>query len=363
VQEITEHVGKLVELHVEGKSAALRVVQRLHRNLGHPSTASLVELLSSRGASPDVQVAGSYVCSACQRYKKPNQTAPSTLAKSDHFKQRLQADVFWIKDGDKKFAVLSCVDSATKYQTATLVPDEKTSNLIAGLERCWIAHFGPPETLVTDEGRGRLSDPMAIWTDEHSIHHDVAPGAHTRPSLVERRHAVLRKSIEVYMQDLQLHGADGIRSALTCIVPQQNPQPTVSGYSPSQWLLGYQPQVNGLLTSDQITPVHLAGGHSFEDALMRRNAAKSALQQADTDHRLRRALLRRYAAANIRLAVGQTYFYWRDAQQADLVKISWRGTAKVLMDEDDEQGNASTYWICHKTQLLRCAPRSSPLLS
>ena len=66
-------------------------------NLGHPSTASLVELLSSRGASPDVQVAGSYVCSACQRYKKPNQTAPSTLAKSDHFKQRLQADVFWIQ--------------------------------------------------------------------------------------------------------------------------------------------------------------------------------------------------------------------------------------------------------------------------
>ena len=358
VQEITEHVGKLVELHVEGKSAALRVVQKLHRNLGHPSTASLVELLSSRGASPDVlQVAGSYVCAACQRYKKPNQTAPSTLAKSDHFNQRLQADVFWIKDGDKKFAVLSCVDSATKYQTATLVPDEKTSNLIAGLERCWIAHFGPPETLVTDEGRGWLSDPMALWTDEHSIRHDVAPReAHTRLSLVERRHAVLRKSVEVYMQDLQLHGADGIRSALTYIVPQQNAQPTVSGYSPSQWLLGYQPQVNGLLTSDQITPVHLAGGHSFEDALMRRNAAKSALQQADTDHRLRRALLRRYAGANIRLAAGQTCFYWRDAQQADLVKIRWRGPAKVLMVEDDEQGNASTYWICHKTQLLRCAP-------
>ena len=81
---------------------------------------------------------------------------------------------------------------------------------------------------------------------------------------------------------------------------------------------------------------------------MRRNAAKSALQQADTDHRLRRALLRRYASANIRLAVGQTCFYWRNAQQADLVKIRWRGPAKVLMVEDDEQGNASTYWICHK---------------
>ena len=54
IQEITEHVGKLVELHVEGKSAALRVVQKLHRNLRHPSTASLVAFLSSRGMSLDV---------------------------------------------------------------------------------------------------------------------------------------------------------------------------------------------------------------------------------------------------------------------------------------------------------------------
>ena len=358
VQEITEHVGKLVDLHVEGKAAALRVVQKLHRNLGHPSTSSLVELLSSRGASSDVlQVAGSYVCSACQRYKRPNQTSPATLAKCDRFNQRLQADVFWLKLDDVKYPVLSCVDSATKYQSATLIPNEQTPALIAGLERCWLAHFGAPETLVTDEGRGWLSEHFLNWSDELSIQHDVAPGeAHTRLSLVERRHAVLRRAIEIYMTDLNLTGADGIRSALTYVVPQQNAQPTVSGYSPSQWLLGYQPQVNGLLISDQITPVHLSGGSSFEDALLRRNAAKSALQQADTDRRLRRALLRRYAGDNIRLAVGQTCFYWRDAQQADLVKIRWRGPAKVLLVENDEQGNASVYWICHKTQLLRCAP-------
>ena len=350
VQEITEHVGKLADLQVEGKTAALRVKQKLHRNLGHPSTSSLVELLSSRGASSDVlQVAGSYVCAAYQQYKWPNQTAPATLSKSDHFNQRLQADVFWIKIEDVKYPVLSCADLATKYQSATLIPNKQTSALIAGLERCWIAHFGVPETLLTDEGRGWLSDQFLHWSDELSIQHEVAPGeALTRLSLVERRHAGLRRAIEIYITDLNLTRADGIRSALTYVVP--------SGYNPSQWLLGYQPQVNGLLISDQIVPVHLAGGSSFEDALRRRNAAKTALLQADTDQRLRRALLRRYAGDNIRLSVGQTCFYCRDAQQADLVKIRWRGPAKVLMVENDEQGNASIYWICHKTQLLRRAP-------
>ena len=44
----------MIDLHVEGKAEALRVVQKLHRNLGHPSTKSLVELLQSRNASEAV---------------------------------------------------------------------------------------------------------------------------------------------------------------------------------------------------------------------------------------------------------------------------------------------------------------------
>ena len=178
--------------------------------------------------------------------------------------------------------------------------------------------------------------------DSLSINHEVAPGeAHTRMSLVERRPAVLRKAIEVY---------------ITYILPQLNAQPTVAGYSPSQWLLGYQPSIGNLLTSDQITPVHLAAGSSFEEALQRRNMAKTAILQADTDQKLRRALLRRYAGDNIKLSVGQTCYFWRDAQQSDLVKIRWKGPAKVLMVECDDDGRPTCFWIGYKTQLIRCAP-------
>ena len=75
------------------------------------------------------------------------------------------------------------------------------------------------------------------------------------------------------MSDLDLHGPDGLRTALTYILPQLNAQPTVAGYSPAQWLLGYQPSIGNLLTSDQITPAHLSGGASFEEALHRRTMA------------------------------------------------------------------------------------------
>ena len=110
------------------------------------------------------------------------------------------------------------------------------------------------------------------------------------------------------------------------------------------------------MTSDQITPAHLSGGASFEQALHRRNVAKAAILQADTDQRLRRALLRRYAGENIPLTVGQTCFFWRDARESDLVKIRWKGPVKVLMVEIDGDGKPSCYWICYKTQLIRCAP-------
>ena len=43
----------------DNKAEAVRAVQRLHRNLGHPTTLALAEMLESRGASEAIlNVAG-----------------------------------------------------------------------------------------------------------------------------------------------------------------------------------------------------------------------------------------------------------------------------------------------------------------
>ena len=172
----------------------------------------------------------------------------------------------------------------------------------------------------------------------------MAPGeAHTRLSLVERRHAVLRKAIEIYMTDLGLSSVDGIRQALAYVLPQVNSSPTVAGFSPSQWVLGFQPNFPGDLTSEGLSPAQLSGSANFELTLQRRSAAKQALVKADADRRLRRALLRRYAGQNVMLHPGQSCFYWRDARQADLVKIRWLGPALVVLREDDSEGKPYVY--------------------
>ena len=109
--------GQLVKLYTENKAEAARTVQRLHRNLGHPSTKALTEMLESREASQAViDAAKVYQCQACLRYKKPNQVAPASVPQAKDFGDRVIADVFWLKTDHKKVPVLSIIDQATKYQ-------------------------------------------------------------------------------------------------------------------------------------------------------------------------------------------------------------------------------------------------------
>ena len=355
--------GNLVKLRADTKQEAIRVVQRLHRNLGHPSTKELTELLAARGANEEVlRAARSYVCVACAKYKKPADAAPASLPVSTKFNDALQADVFWLRlKNAVKYPVLSAVDLATRYAAAVLLRSEQSEEHIRGLERCWIAHFGAPQRLVTDEGRGWLSQTFETWTNAHGIEHTVAPGeAHERLAIVERRHAILRKSIEVYMDDVQLNDASGIKEALTYCVPQINGTPSVAGFSPTQWVLGHQPQLAGSLLGDNFRPGHFGGHEAFEAMLNKRTAAQKALIEADADRRLRRALGAKYKGLNSEYSLGQQVWFWRDAKQPDLVKIRWLGPAQIVMKEfkadDTGQQRVNVYWLAYKTQLIRCAP-------
>ena len=96
--------------------------------------------------------------------------------------------------------------------------------------------------------------------------------------------------------------------------------------------------------------------------LAKRHAARKALNDADADRRLRRALTLKYKGINAEYALGQQVWFWRDARQPDLVKIRWLGPAQVVMKErrppaeGEADGPVSVYWLAFKSQLIRCAP-------
>ena len=86
VGERRQLTGEMIKLRAVHAQETVRVVQRLHRNLGHPSTEQLLLLLESRGASHQVlQAARDFKCVACQEVSQAEFSSTSSYPHSQGF--------------------------------------------------------------------------------------------------------------------------------------------------------------------------------------------------------------------------------------------------------------------------------------
>ena len=367
---LTGVLRKLGKVH---GSEAVRIAYRLHRNLGHPRKDVLLKMLKERGCNEAIQAAVQDLhCPYCEIHSVKKGNAPGHLDRPTEFNSQVQADVLWLemdeigmlleagqrKQRTKRIAVLIMVDVATRYMAARTVPDEKGISLQKALERAWIQFHGPPKQLYVDEGTGWASDSTATWCEQHDIELRIAPGqAHTRTSIVERRHQLVRKAVSIFMLEHELKGLDGVQQALSWVVPSVNSNTFVNGFTPSQLALGREPSMPGLLSDERTGPLQLQ--MSEQERLHRRLTLKFSAQQAcgkaEIDVKLRRALLRRYTGRDEDLHPGERCLYWRDA--ADRAHtIRWKGPAIVLaIERNPDTGTVSCYWLAHGTVLLRAS--------
>ena len=247
-QEVQELTGILRKLGTQHSHEAIRLAYKLHRNLGHPRQETLVKMLQAKKCSPKVIAAVEAMeCPYCNKFAVKKQSAPAHAERPTEFNEQLQVDTMWIDlssiDGapnttsttskGRKIAVLVMIDTATRYMAARTIPDETSGSLRKALEREWIRIFGPPKQLSVDEWSGWGSDEMAQWGGEHAIEMRISPGqAHTRTSVVERRHQLLRKSLSIFMAENKLYTLDGLHQALSWTVPCLNQSTFVNGYTP-----------------------------------------------------------------------------------------------------------------------------------
>lgn len=150
-------------------------------------------------------------------------------------------------------------------------------------------HFGSPQTLQIDELRGWSSDALRTWASDL----EISPGqAHARLGVLERRHQVLRRAIELYLAQRQRQPtAEAVKQALVYVIPQINNTPNLQGFSATQWSLGYVPHLPGHLTDEDLTVAQLTPSEQMATKLQLKQHAAAAVAQADIDARLRRALL------------------------------------------------------------------------
>ena len=358
--ESVEHrnTGVLEKLLEERPAEAQRLIARLHRNLGHPSSQQLASQLQSRGASATlVNACKSYQCPLCAQLAPVHQAPKAAIKSATRFNERVLSDTFWITlPGGRTLPILSIMDAATRYMSARLLRTETSEQFLRAIERGWIRNFGPPECLQVDAHPSWGSAAVKDWSTEHGIELVVSPGeAHQRLSQIERRHQVLRRALDIFMSEHEGTTADHVKQALCYVVPQLNQNVTVRGFSPTQWVLGYQPRLPGLLLDEGLNPSHLDPSLDFRQKLDMRASAGKAILQADSDERLCRALLRQSHLSKAVFSVGHKVFYYREGSGVG-PRVRWKGPATVTMVEPDRQGRQSVIWIVHGSQLIRAAP-------
>ena len=177
------------------------------------------------------------------------------------------------------------VDAASRFSAAWVLEKEDAECAIKAIQRAWIRPYGPPKIIQCDEQRAFCSGQFQQFCNQNNIEPWIAPGeAHWKLGVVERRHPVLRKAIELYLRDNNLPpGRNSAIQALDHIVPVMNTLSFTRGYTPAQWVLGQNPAEHNSLTADKFNPsVHHTAltEQEYHDELVRRNTARVAFLKA-----------------------------------------------------------------------------------
>ena len=374
------------QLKTEVGARAVDYVKRLHRNLGHCSPEVLVRMLKEVQATQDVLTAAArYVCEMCYARKPPKQVPPASGLTCTAFNDRIQVDSHWIqcvesvvktrepmpgtpaakrkekKKKDKeplgRQCVLTIVDHATRFCAIRILKSEKAEEFTKGLERAWLKNFGLPKLLRVDEAKGWASKHVREWTSSRGITLEVQPAeAHSWLGVVERKHQVIRRALELYQDGLGRHDQSALKEAAIYVPHAINQLSFHKGFSPQQWVLGKAATYVYGLSGEIFNPGQEALDEQgvFAEVQKRRAEAAKAFIAADSDAKLRRAFTQKFREQKEELVVGQQCWYWRNAGAGILRKARWRGPARVVAIE--EVKDTQVLWLCHGTALIRCSP-------
>ena len=225
-------------------------VRRLHTMTGHCSNVALMRMLVASTADKDVIDAVKFfqcqVCKETEKDQHPRVTKETRPSSQMHFNYELSADVFEIHDSEHhRHSILSLVDLATHFHVAVRVAGGGTPSSKAcadALNVSWIAWAGAPTFFVADQGvhnRGKVAHLLTVMGT--TIRQTGARAPH-QLGVGERHGGLLKEIMKRAIHERQIKGAEDIAALCSESARVKNLFINQRGYSPSQWVMGYQPQ-------------------------------------------------------------------------------------------------------------------------
>ena len=300
---------------------------KLHRQFGHPGADKLIQLLRSAkmsNKSVENEIRNiSAVCEICIRLKKAPPRPVVSLPMASHFNETIAMDLKFYED----IYFLVIVDLATRYCSASVIRDKRSSTIVKNVMISWISRWGPSKRILTDNGKEFDSEEFRSMGDTFGI--TILTTAAEAPfsnGVCERLNSVIGRSVNKIM----LESKCSVEEALAWSVSARNSLSNNSGFSPNQLVFGYNPCMPNVM-GDKLPALE---NSSFE--MIRRNmnamhTARQAAIQVESSERIRRALRHNVRPTDTSLIkVGDKVYYKRNNND------QWHGPS-ILIGKDGKQ--------------------------
>ena len=319
-------------LRREGRDEMRKKVRKLHLQFGHVSHEKLIELLEDAGQlqrnnreDRDMRTLRQEVkmvseeCDTCKKFRKTPARPVVGLPWSNKFNEAVSLDLGEFQG--KRFLVI--VDLGTRYCQACWVNIKRPEEIIKKFVKNWVAIFGTPGTLLTDNGKEFQNESVLRMCEDFGITcKATAAESPWSNGKCEKMVGLLKDAIRK-MQD-ECEG--NLETILYWAVASKNALHNQRGFSPNQLVFGRNPALPDLQRDVKASELR----EESEEDVMRHNLeamhkSREIHIQQEADNRLKRAL-----KSNVRehkleeVEKSDEVYYKRDGEQ------EWRGPAKVI---------------------------------
>ena len=218
---------QLMEVEVERKRKWLQVpkdiriaLRRLHHMTGHGSSASMLQLLRTAGASPKaLEAARHFACETCRK-RQPTQRPPTVKEPSKLiFNHEVSVDCFEIHDSaGNRHTVLSMLCLGTLFHQAWWVATggvPRSGVCAEMILNGWLQPYGAPQLFTCDRGvhnQGRVKDLLRI----HGIQLRYAGlEAPYQIGRTERQGGIFKEILKAAIEERQIIGVQDIKMLIS----------------------------------------------------------------------------------------------------------------------------------------------------
>jgi hypothetical protein len=337
----------------------LKIIDKVHRNLGHPPTHDMVRIFKHAQASDRaLKLVHQHKCSFCQSQIKPHVPLPAKSSRPREFNQSVGIDVKnlngWLPN--QKIKAVNIVDQASCYQIMVPFHERETSEVIrSAFADHWVKVFGPHKEVILDQAQTNLGEGLQGYLEGLGTHvHQIAGEAHWQLGRTENHGGWFSRVLDRTMAEF----APSSRAEWENCVTHAHVKNTMIqsyGYTPHQYVFGRNPDVPSDLMSEPLHVVPATLGLSDEAVAKSqaiRSAARRAVIETQDDAALRRAFSARPRLQQ-QFQPGDLVAYWR-AQKYQQGQVwlggRWYGTAVVIGSV------GKNYVVAHRRQIFRVAP-------